>query len=163
MLSLFAQPDGRAGVQNTLSHIASLANASILDPVIRDQAAYVISGCPKGDKRCHCAALLTWVNRKVQYVPDPRGIELLHDPRLMARAIAENRRVYGDCDDMSGYLSALLKSVGQSPILRAVGYMNGPLSHVYVCCGGAPLDATRDAWTTTFRPHVETDFLEWKV
>lgn len=163
MLSVFPQASGVSGVRQTLSKIASLANASILDPVIRDQAAYAISGCPKGDKRCQCAALLTWVNRRVQYVPDPSGIELLHDPRLMARAIAEGRRVYGDCDDMSGYLAALLKSVGLQPRLRAVAYSNRPLSHVYVCCEGAPLDATRDAWTISTRPHVETDSLEWGV
>lgn len=163
MLSVFPQASGVAGVRQTLSKIASLANGAILDPAIRDQAALAISGCPKGDSRCHCAALLVWVNRRVQYVADPRGVELLHDPRLMARAIAGNRQVYGDCDDMSGYLAALLKSVGRSPILRAVGYDGQPLSHVYVCCNGMSLDPTRDAWNVSYRPHVETSALEWSV
>jgi len=163
MLSLFPHANGVAGVRQTLAKIASLANQSIVDPVIRDQAAYAISGCGKGDKRCQSAALLVWVNRSVQYVPDPSGVELVHDPRLMARGIAEGRRVYGDCDDMSGYLAALLKSIGRQPVLRAVAYMNGALSHVYVVCDGVPLDATRDAWTTNFRVHPETDFLEWRV
>ena len=163
MLSLFAQAGGVAGVRQTLSKIASLANASMLDPAIRDQAALAISGCVKGDKRCQCAALLAWVNRTVQYVADPDGVELLHDPRLMARAIAANRRVYGDCDDMSGYLAALLKSVGRQPVLRAVGYLHRPLSHVYVVCDGAKLDPTRDAWTPTYRTYVETSSLEWSV
>jgi hypothetical protein len=163
MLSVFPQAGGVAGVKQTLAKIAELVNRSILDPVIRDQAAYAISGCQKGDARCHCAALLTWVNRKVQYVPDPTDNELVHDPRLMARAIAGGNRVYGDCDDMSGYLAALLKSVGRRPVLRAVGYNQMPLSHVYVCCDGVPLDATRDAWSTTYRPHIETDFLNWEV
>lgn len=163
MLSMFAQAGGVAGVRQTLAKIASLVNVSMLDPAIRDQAAYAISGCQKGEKVCQCAALLSWVNRKVQYVADPSGVELLHDPRLMARAIAQHRRVYGDCDDMSGYLAALLKSIGRRPILRAVGYLHRPLSHVYVVCDGVPLDATRDAWTVSLRPHVETDALEWKV
>lgn len=163
MLTMFAQTGGVTGVQQTLRKIAALANASILDPAIRDQAALVIAGCLKGDRRCQCAAVLAWVNRKVQYVADPNGVELLHDPRLMARAIAANRRVYGDCDDMSGYLAALLKSIGLHPVLRAVGYLDRPLSHVYVCCGGARLDPTRDAWTTTGRLYPETSWLEWKV
>jgi len=162
-LSLFAQSNGTQGVRQTLAKIAALANASMLDPAIRDQAAYAISGCGKGDKRCQCAAILAWVNRKVQYVADPSGVELLHDPRLMARAIAENRRVYGDCDDMSGYLAALLKSIGRSPILRAVGYLHRPLSHVYVVCDGMPLDPTRDAWTVSVRVYPETTVLEWPV
>jgi hypothetical protein len=163
MLSLFSQADGVAGVRQTLSKIAELANASILDPVIRDQAAYAIAGCQKGDRKCQCASLLIWVNRSVQYVPDPSGVELVHDPRLMARAIAERKRVYGDCDDMSGYLAALLKSIGIRPILRAVGYLHRPLSHVYVVAERMNLDPTRDAWSTQFRAYPETDALEWKV
>jgi hypothetical protein len=163
MLSVFPQSAGIEGVRQTLAKIAGLANQSIVDPAIRDQAAFAILGCQKGDRKCHAAALMIWVNRHVQYVPDPHGVELLHDPRLMARAIAEHRRVYGDCDDMSGYLAALLKSIGIAPTLRAVGYMNGPLSHVYVRAEGMNLDATRDAWSTQFRVYPETDALEWKV
>lgn len=163
MLSLFPQAGGIPGIRQTLSKIAGLVNASILDPVIRDQAALAMSGCSKGDKTCQSASMLAWVNRKVQYVPDPTGVELLHDPRLMARAIAGNRRVYGDCDDMSGYLAALLKSVGRAPTLRAVGYMNRPLSHVYVVCDNMRLDPTRDAWTPGTRVYPETSWMEWKV
>lgn len=163
MLSVFPQSGGVAGVRQTLYTIASLVNQSILDPTIRDQAAYAISGCQKGDVRCQCAALLVWVNRHVQYVPDPAGVELVHDPRLMARAIAGRNRVYGDCDDLSGYLAALLKSIGRKPILRAVGYHHGPLSHVYVVCEGSRLDPTRDDWATNGWMHPETDDLEWIV
>ncbi len=163
MLSLFPQANGIEGVRQTLSKISSLANGAMLDPAIRDQAALAVSGCPKGHKACQSASLLAWVNRKVQYVADPMGVELLHDPRLMARAVAMGNRVYGDCDDMAGYLAALLKSIGRQPVLRAVGYLHRPLSHVYVVCDGVPLDATRDAWTPNYRQHVETDSLEWRV
>ena len=85
----------------TLDRMASLINGAILDPVIRDQAARAMAGCERGAKECQCYSMLSWVTRTVQYVPDPNGIELLHDPRLMARGIAARKRVYGDCDDMS--------------------------------------------------------------
>lgn len=156
MLSLFPQSNGVAGVQQTLSRMGRLIRASALDPAIRDQAALAIGGCPKGDRTCQCYAVLAWVNRKMRYVADPQGVELLHDPRLIARAVAQGKYVYGDCDDMSLYIGALLSSIGLAPMLKAVGYDGRPLSHVYVECGGLALDATRDAWSTSYRPHRET-------
>lgn len=163
MLSLFSQANGAAGVRQTLKTMAGLANGALLDPAIRDQAAAAIAGCPKGDKRCQCYALMIWVNRKVRYVPDPRGIETVHDPRLIARGIASRKQVYGDCDDLSTYLAALLKTVGFAPTLRAVGYDGNPFQHVYVCCDGLKLDPTRDAWNVTFRPSQETSVMEEAV
>lgn len=167
MLSIFPQANGRSGVTQTLDRIASLVHRSMVDGNIRDQAAYAISGCGKADRRCMCAAMLAWVNQKIQYVRDPAShelsYELVHDPRLMAKALTENKRVYGDCDDMAGYLSALLASVGLKPTLRAVGYNGGTLSHVYVVCEGVPLDPTRDAWSVTYQPHRETDVMERRI
>lgn len=163
MLAIFPQAGGDLGVRQTLLKMKSLINGAILDPVIRAQAANAMSGCDKGNRACICSAMLAWVNRMVRYIPDPQGTELLHDPRLMAHGIAKGKQVYGDCDDMSLYLAALLKSVGQRPILRAVGYDERPFSHVYVCCEGYKLDATRDAWQVHYRHHVETSGMEEAV
>lgn len=162
-LAVFPQSNGEAGVRQTLARMAGLIRGASLDPAIRDQAALAISGCGKGNTTCFCYALLSWVNRHVKYVADPQGVELLHDPRLMARGIAGGKLVYGDCDDMSMYLGALLISIGLRPTLRAVGYGGKPLSHVYVICNGIPLDATRDAWSTNYMPHTETWIVERAV
>lgn len=148
-LALFPQSGGDAGIRQTLNHMARLVNASFLDPLIRDQAVSATSGCGRGDKACLCHALNTWVSRSVRYVSDPRGVELLHDPRLMARGIQGRKLVYGDCDDMSMYLAALLKSVGLDPAFHAAGYNGRPYQHVYVVCHGLKLDPTRSAWTPT--------------
>lgn len=163
MLSVFPQAGGDLGVKQTLVRMRLLINGAILDPVIRDQAAHATAGCTKGNAACYCAAVLAWVNRKVRYVPDPKGTELLHDPRLIGHAIAGRKDVYGDCDDMSMYLAALLKSIGQQPILRAVGYDGNNFSHVYVVCNDHRLDATRDAWQVTMRHHIETSAMEERV
>lgn len=162
-LSVFPQANGNAGVAQTLDHMARLINAAILDPVIRDQAAYAMSGCNRGAKDCQCYSMLSWVTRAVRYVPDPTGIELLHDPRLMARRIAAKKMVYGDCDDMSMYLAALLKSIGLAPTIRAVGYNGLPFQHVYVMCEGLRLDATRSPWMVTYKNMTESSAMERKV
>lgn len=156
MLSIFSQASGVLGVQQTLQRMKGLIYGGMLDPVIRDQAAFAIGGCDKGNRACICASLASWVNRRVRYVKDPHGVELLHDPRLMAHGIAKHKIVYGDCDDMVMYLATLLKSVGEAPILRAVGYDNRPFSHVIVTCHGWKFDPTRDYWNISYRPHVET-------
>lgn len=159
-LAVFPQSGGAAGVAETLAAMSRLATASMLDPLIRDQAAFAISGCQRGDRHCQCYALMSWVSRNVRYVPDPLDTEALHDPRLMARGIASKKYVYGDCDDMSTYLAALLKAIGLRPSFRAVGYDGQPFQHVYVRCEGLNLDATRLASMVTFRPNQETSVME---
>ena len=156
----FAHLSGEAGVRQTLNKMTDLINGAILDPLIRDQAAAVTIGCGKGNRRCVCAGLLAWVHRRVSFVPDTTDHEVLHDPRLIARAIVKGKQVYGDCDDLSMYLAALLKSVGLRPILRAVGYDGHYLQHVYVSCEGMKLDPARDPWQVTMRPYLETSVLE---
>jgi len=163
MLSVTWQAGGEAGVRQVLARMAGLSNGAILDPLIRDQAASAVIGCGKENRKCWCASLMLWVNRKVKFVPDATDVELLHDPRLMARGIAQGRQVYGDCDDLSMYLAALLKSIGLRPVFRAVGYDGRPFQHVYVRCEGMPLDSTRDSWSASGRGHVETSVLEQVV
>lgn len=163
-LALFPQSLGDAGIAQTLSKMASLTNASFLDPAIRDQAAYAISACNR-ETSCQCAALLSWVSRVMRYVKDPAGVELLHDPRLIARAVYHKKLVYGDCDDMSMYLAALLKAVGLRPTFKAVGYDRRPYQHVYVVCNGITLDPTRSAWGRAgySYPRMETSVMERAV
>lgn len=163
-LSLFAQSKGDAGVRQTLTHMKVLVNQSFLDPVIRDQAASAISGCMRGAKDCQCYSLMSFVGRAVRYVPDPKGVEMLHHPRLIARAVKDRKLVYGDCDDMSMYLATLMKSVGLEPVFRATGYNGRPFQHVYVVCQGLKLDATRSAWNpVSLYPMEETSIMEGRI
>lgn len=161
---IIPQLPGVAGVRQGIRKMISLTNESITDPVIRDQAASAISGCPRGDRRCQCYALLAWVKRKMHYVADPRHVEAFHTPSLIARAIHSGRYVYGDCDDFSMYLAALMKSIGLQPAFRAVGYDGRAYQHVYVTCQGMKLDATRDEWNAQIGTHFqETSVMEYVV
>ncbi len=161
---IYPQLGGVDGVKQTIGMMVRLTNAAVTDPNIRAQAAQVVSTCPRGDRRCMAYALLTWVKRKVRYVADPNGTEALHNPAMIAKGIREGRLVYGDCDDMSMYLGALLKSVGLAPRFRAVGYNGRQFQHVYVWCDGLTLDATRDEWNERPRQTpVETSVIEASV
>lgn len=146
-LAIFPQAGGEAGVRQMLATMAAHARAGQFDPLIRSQAALAISGCPRGHKVCQALALLAWVQRKVQYTPDPADGEALKTPALMAQEV-ERGNAFGDCDDMSTYLAALMKAIGLRPVaFKAVGYNGKPFQHVYVSNGPQTFDATRDAWT----------------
>lgn len=161
MPTIIDQLPGSAGVEQTLRQMGALIDASVTDEHIRAQAATATRHCDRHDTRCRCASLLEWVRRKLRFVPDPDGVEALHDPRLIAKAISEQRFVYGDCDDYAMYLGALLKSVGLPVQLRAVGYQGQPYQHVYVLCAGMALDPTRDHWSTPLgMAKRETSFMQ---
>lgn len=145
MPNLIAQAPGDAGVQQTVAYMRALVNAAITDPVIRRQGFLATQHCPRQDHGCKCYSVLAWVKRHLHYLADPRGVEALHDPKLIATAIHTGRVPYGDCDDFAMYTAALLKSIGLAPAFRVIGH--GPqFSHVYVVCHGLTLDGTREEW-----------------
>ena len=77
---------------------------------------------------------------------DPRGVEALHDPVMVARAINLGRQPYGDCDDFAMYTAALLKAVGLPAQFVVLGL--GPrFHHIYTKLGAYHLDGTREHFT----------------
>lgn len=101
----------------------------------------------------------------MRYVKDPVGVEALHDPIAIAQEVARGGKPFGDCDDFSIYLAALMKSVGLPCTLKAVGFNGGRLSHVYVMGPrGARLDGIKDPWNVRLGELLpETSSLELRV
>ena len=165
MPSIFPQSGGIAGIQHTLGVMRMLTNRAFTHEIIRAQAAHAIAHCPPADKTCQQAVLLSWVKRKMRFVRDPEGVEALHDPVTVAMAIHQGKMPWGDCDDFSMYLAALLKSVGLPATFRAVGFNGRALSHVYVVGpGNTKLDPTRDLWNPGLGELLpETTYLDCRV
>ena len=142
-----------------------LVNRSFTHELIRSQAASTIQHCQPHDKACQAASLLAYVQRVMHFIRDPAGVEALHDPLAIAQVVQRGGKPFGDCDDFSMYLAALMKSVGLPATFRAVGYQGGNLCHVYVMgpCG-MRLDATRNVWNPQLGETLaETSRLELKV
>lgn len=164
MPSLYPQPGGIAGIQHTLGVMRSLVNRAFTHELIRAQAAHAIQACEPSNKICQQASLMSWVKRRMRFVRDPEGVEALHDPIAVAIAIQQGKFPYGDCDDFSMYLAALLKAVGLPATFRAAGFNGRPLSHVYVMSGSTKLDPTRDLWNPGLGEMLpETTFLDMRV
>jgi len=147
MLTIHPQRNGVAGIEDTLALMVALVNKRYLDPLIRTFAVKLTEHCPAMDKTCQQASILAGVKRHMRYVRDPVGVEALYDPLQVVQAIRNGVQPYGDCDDFSIVIAALLKSIGIPVRFRAVGFRGGPLSHVYVIGPkGEKLDGIRNDW-----------------
>ena len=135
------QLPGVGGIVQTVSLMRTMVNAVIADPLIRRQAVRASDHCERGNSRCAAHALGEWVRMRMKYVPDPLNHEHLTSPAVIAKAIEEGKRVYGDCDDMAMYVAALAKSIGLQPTLEVVG-RDKSFHHVYTTVNGVPLDPT---------------------
>ena len=164
MPTIYSQRGGEAGIVDTLGHMGRLVTNACVHPLIRKQASEAIKHCGVNDKICQQAALMVWVQRQMRFVRDPHGIEALHDPVMIAMAIEKKAQPYGDCDDFSMYLAALMRSVGLQANFRVVGFNGGKLSHVYVTGPkGEKLDSTRNPWNMAAGEMLpETQALNWR-
>lgn len=134
-----------------------LVNAAFLDPLIRSQAFRATEVCDRKDIACKCYSVLAWVKAHLHYFADPAGVEALHDPKLIAKAIHYNRTPFGDCDDFSMYTAALLKAAGLRPKFRVIG-RGRFYHHVIVTCNGYNLDGTRDEWDELAEYRINREF-----
>ena len=139
--TLHAQWPGEAGTWQTVAMMRDLARKAALHPWIRDRAVQVTAHCGR-DAKCQCAALYGFVKNAMPYVKDPAGTEALHDPvTWVERRLRSGQSVYGDCDDASLYLAALLKAIGHRPHFRVMGQRDR-LHHIAVVCHEMTLDTT---------------------
>ena len=136
-----AQWPGEAGTWQTVAMMRNMARESSLHPWIRDRAAQVTAHCER-NTRCQCLALYGYVKNVLPYVKDPEGVEALHHPvTWIERRLREGKPVYGDCDDATTYLAALLLAIGHRPRFRVLG-REDRLHHVSVVCHNIFLDTT---------------------
>lgn len=94
--------------------LRSLVNESLRDPQarIRLRAEAILDGIPEKAEGAEVSAIFDYVVSTLHYVDDPSDVELLKNPSYIDDSVASNGYFMGDCDDASGYLAALLKSVG---------------------------------------------------
>ena len=135
------QLPGASGIVQTVSLMRTMTNAAIADPLIRRQAVRAADHCERGNGKCAASAIGEWVRLKVKYVSDPLNHEHLTSPAVIAKAVEEGKRVFGDCDDMSMYVAALTKSIGLQPTFEVVG-RDKTFHHVYTTVNGVPVDPT---------------------
>ncbi len=105
---------GDYGIYQSVSALRGLINDSLRDPnaAVRMRAESILGPIAEKDEDGEIGAIYDFVTTALHYVDDPSDIELLKNPILIDKEVSETGAFMGDCDDASGYLAALLKSVG---------------------------------------------------
>jgi len=119
-------PAGIAGTRRTLEIMKKFAVEGKQNMTIRHQAGLIAGTVPARNYPALAAALQHFVKTRIKYVPDVRGVETVQG------AVYTLKYGFGDCDDQSVLLAALLESVGQPARFRAVAFKPWQYSHVYV-------------------------------
>lgn len=97
---------------------------------VRRWAERIVSSAPE-DSLARVHAMYDFIKGHTKYIWDPRGFELLKVPTVTLNLWDAGETSLLDCDDYTILTLSLLKAVGYQVLIRAAGYRNQPLSHVY--------------------------------
>ena len=104
---------------------------------IRQLAEVACSGLDSKDYTSEYLALYNLLLQRCRYMRDPRTVELVRAPYLVAQEILQGGRPNLDCDDMSAFLGALVLAVGGNVRYVTVAFRNAfyngqrQFSHVF--------------------------------
>lgn len=153
----FSIPGGDAGTRRTLKAMRQLARVSAYDPQVRRVALDITNGIAGKNSLGQIAALDAWLRRMVRFTRDPRGAELLIDPRTMIREVLTvGGPLRLDCDDAATLSASLGLSIGLRARFVVVAFLSptAPYAHVWteLSAPSGPgvgvwkdVDVTRDA------------------
>jgi len=101
------------GAPQTVGVIGQAALAAQGDYSVRELSEIICAGLPSKDYVGEYQAFYYFMlGPHVRYMRDPRTVELVRDPTLIARKILAGEVVSLDCDDMDAFLAAMVLSVG---------------------------------------------------
>jgi hypothetical protein len=154
-------PDGIRGTRTVMETMTVLIRQGKKNVNVRLLAAGIINHLAPKDWSGEVKAIQRWTRDNIRYVRDIQGVETLHS----ASKILELG--YGDCDDKSILVSAMLQSVGYPVKLKAVGFTSNTLSHIYpmVKLEGQwiAVETTEKGWTIGMEPENIVNKLEMAV
>jgi len=119
-------PNGNAGTLETLKIMRKLVKDGKTSLTVRNLAASLVNGARQKDYAKEARIIQRYVRDSIRYVRDINGVETLHT----AEKILEFG--YGDCDDKSVLVAAMLESIGHPTRFVAMGINGSDYCHVYV-------------------------------
>jgi hypothetical protein len=112
------------GAPQTIQVMRRAALDSQTHLAIRELAELVCRAIDSKDYTSEYLALYQLLLQKCRYMRDPRTVELVRAPYLVAKEILGGGRPSLDCDDMSAMLAALVLAVGGSVRYVTVAFRN---------------------------------------
>jgi transglutaminase superfamily protein len=117
---------------------------------IRQLAEVIVRDLRTKDYNSEALAVHHFVCAKVRYCRDPKTVELVKAPYLVARELLAGGRPQLDCDDITALIAALMLSLGASVRIVTVAFKNmfynreRQYSHVFA----QVLEPKSNAWVT---------------
>lgn len=126
-------PSGDAGTYAVLAKMRALSRGARTSLLVRHTAASIVDGMHGLDARTQIIAIRNWIEDHVLFLRDPAGVETLHAPDLMLRAILIRGHASVDCDDVAILAAALGLAIGLRARFVVVGFHSpkAPFRHVW--------------------------------
>lgn len=121
--------------EDTLKKLIGLVREQRLEPLVRRTAENIIGNVPEKNWPAEIEALVNFVKKSVRYTRDIQDVEYVKTPLRHLTDLQTYGISYGDCDDMSTLLAALLNSVGYKVrfvIIRTKTNPNPNYNHIFV-------------------------------
>ncbi|HXT00353.1 MAG TPA: transglutaminase-like domain-containing protein [Elusimicrobiota bacterium] len=125
---------GDNGITETVNAMVTAVKWSLQHYDLRARAELLIASCQERDELCEVRSIFKWVLAHFRYVRDPRFLEMFKSPEIVDQEISARGQFQGDCDDVSGYLAALLLSIGypvKFVVINVVG-QGDDFRHIYM-------------------------------
>lgn len=103
---------GDGGIAQTVNALRSAIHFSLRRPEVRARAEGIVASVFERDEVGEVRAVFEWVKAHYRYLRDINGVETIKSPEVIDAEISRQGFFQGDCDDVTGYLAALLKSIG---------------------------------------------------
>lgn len=126
------------GAPQTISVMRDAVLSSQNDPSVRELAEMICSQLDSKDYISEYLAILHFVLARTRYMRDPKTVELVRSPALIARAILRGEVPCLDCDDLACLIAALVLAVGGQCDFVTVAFrvmrFQGELQFSHVLC-----------------------------
>lgn len=100
------------GAPQTISVMRHAVLESQNDPAVRQLAEIACSGLDSKDYISEYLACYHFVLARTRYMRDPKTVELVRSPSIVARAILNGETPNLDCDDLACLLAAMVLALG---------------------------------------------------
>jgi len=138
------------GAPQTIEVMRHSALTSQGSMIVRQLAESICQGIDSKDYASEYLAIYYYVLQRCRYMRDPRTVELVRAPYVIAQQLLDGQRPCLDCDDMAALIAALCLAIGGQVELVTVAFkrmhFNGQQQYSHVYCRA--LDPRTRLWIT---------------
>lgn len=125
---------GDMGITQTVNAMVYAVKFAVTNhPELRQRAERIVASCIERSEQCEIEKVFAFVLAHYRFLADPTFLERIKSPEIVDREINMLGQMQGDCDDVSGYIAALLMSIGYRVqfVVIAIPGQGEPYRHIF--------------------------------